>query len=95
MKIKTFGIKDMTILPPRPGVCQICGTKHDPELPHNKDSLYYQYKFYQKHGRWPTWDDAMAHCTDRMKRMWKEEMADVLGRAKEKTADAGTSTISK
>ena len=44
------------------GTCPECAVKHDPEQPHNRDSLAYQYKFYDQHGRWPTWSDAMAHC---------------------------------
>lgn len=28
------------------GTCPECGGKHDPKQPHNKDSLAYQYKFY-------------------------------------------------
>lgn len=55
-----------------PGTCPECATKHDPELPHNQQSLTYQYKFYDKHGRWPTWADAMAHCTEEVKAHWKE-----------------------
>lgn len=34
-----------------PGTCPICATEHDPTLPHNRDSLAYQYKFYDEHGR--------------------------------------------
>ena len=50
-----------------PGTCCECATNHDPRLPHNRDSLAYQYKFYDKYGRWPTWIDAMAHCTEDIK----------------------------
>ncbi len=63
----------MMLLPPKPGVCQICATDHHPDFPHNQQSLYYQYYFYGKHGRWPTWEDAMAHCSDEMKAVWIEE----------------------
>ena len=62
------------LVPPLPDVCQECATKHDPEMPHNQQSLYYQYYFYSKHGRWPTWKDAMAHCSDEMKAIWIEEL---------------------
>ena len=58
------------ILPPDPGVCQECAVDHDPAQPHNRDSLHYQYSFYAKHGRWPTWADAMSHCTQEVKDMW-------------------------
>ena len=54
-----------------PGTCPECATKHPPEMPHNQQSLTYQYKFYDRHGRWPTWEDAMAHCSDEIKQFWK------------------------
>lgn len=37
-------------------------------------SLYYQYKFHAAHGRWPTWVDAMAHCSEEIKEFWVEEL---------------------
>ena len=52
------------------GSCPTCAYKHDPWMPHNKDSLAYQYKFYDEHGRWPTWKDAMEHCPDEIKNAW-------------------------
>jgi len=48
--------------------------KHEPEMPHNQKSLFYQYKFYNEHGHWPTWEDAMAHCSDEMKELWRSEL---------------------
>lgn len=59
---------------PKPGTCPECATKHLPEEPHNQQSLFYQYKFYFAHGRWPTWENAMAHCDRRMKALWLEEL---------------------
>jgi len=56
------------------GACQECAVKHDPKMPHNQQSLFWQYKFYNKHGRWPKWEDAMAHCTDEMKECWREAL---------------------
>ena len=53
-----------------PGTCPVCAVKHDPAQPHNRDSLAYQYKFYDAYGRFPTWDDAMEHCSDDVKRAW-------------------------
>lgn len=58
------------LLPPREGLCQQCAVQHEPELPHNQQSLYWQYRFYKDTGRWPTWHDAMAHCTEPMKKFW-------------------------
>ncbi len=61
---------EMMLLPPRPGVCQMCAVDHKEELPHDQTSLYWQYWFYGQHGRWPTWTDAMEHCSEEMKRFW-------------------------
>lgn len=67
-------IKTFTLLPPALDACQVCATKHKPEWPHNKDSLYYQLAFRDEHGRWPTWADAIAHCSEEMKEAWKKEL---------------------
>lgn len=52
------------------GTCLMCAVKHDPDQPHNLQSLAYQYKFYDEHGRWPTWKDAMEHCTKKVQQFW-------------------------
>lgn len=62
------------LVPPAPDVCQVCATKHEPSMPHNQQSLYYQMAFRGEHGRWPTWTDAMAHCTFSMQRYWVDEL---------------------
>lgn len=49
---------------PRAGTCPVCAIEHPEEYPHNPCSLYYRMKFRQEHGRFPTWDDAMAHCPE-------------------------------
>lgn len=59
------------LLPPADG-CPICGAKHHPKLPHNRDSLYYQLAFEANLGRGPTWADAMAHCSESMKQQWRQ-----------------------
>jgi len=74
MKIVEKSIKDFTILPGPPGTCPECGIEHEPGAPHNVQSIIYQFKFYQKNGRWPTWTDAMAHCNDETKTFWSEEL---------------------
>jgi hypothetical protein len=67
---------DVGLLPPSPSACQVCGKTpaHPLEMPHDAQSLYYQYAFYGEHGRWPTWKDAMTHCTDEMKVLWEREL---------------------
>ena len=52
------------------GTCEMCATAHDPGMPHNQQSLAYQYKFYDENGRWPTWKDAMAHCEPDVQQTW-------------------------
>ncbi len=56
------------------GTCPECAVEHAPEQPHNRDSLAYQYKFHDQHGRWPTWADAMAHCPEEVKKIWTQEL---------------------
>lgn len=62
-KTKVISFDEFTILPCRPSACQVCGVEHPEDAPHNRGSMYYQYTFYQKHGRWPTWKDASNHCS--------------------------------
>ena len=52
------------------GQCAECAAFHTPEEPHNQQSLYWQYHFIERHGRWPTWDDALAHCTPELRAAW-------------------------
>lgn len=66
--------KGFMLLPPAPGLCQECAVKHEPEQPHNQRSLYYQYRFYRKNGRWPTWADALAHCSPEVVDAWIDEL---------------------
>ncbi len=63
-----------SLLPTAPGTCPECAVKHEPKQPHNAESLHYQYYFYGQHGRWPTWDDALAHCSEQVKAWWKPRL---------------------
>lgn len=67
------------LVPPPAEACQICGVEHEPRLPHNAQSLYYQACFSGMHGRAATWADAMAHCTVEMQAAWERELR-ALGR---------------
>lgn len=67
-------VGDWTLLPAIPGTCPECAVDHKPDQPHNAQSLYYQYRFFGLHGRWPNWIDAMAHCTDEIKQHWALEL---------------------
>ncbi len=68
----------MTLLPPKGDVCQECATDHAWDQPHNQQSLYYQYYFYSQHARWPNWSDAMAHCPDPVKAIWRQQLIKTL-----------------
>lgn len=62
------------MLPAKAGTCPDCATEHAPELPHNKQSLYYQMWFENEHGVGASWIDAMAHCTPEMQEQWKHHL---------------------
>lgn len=62
------------ILPAPKGTCPECATKHEPEQPHNAQSMHYQYSFYGREGRWPTWNDALAHCPENVRKFWVKEL---------------------
>lgn len=62
------------LLPAPPDACPECAVKHESSAPHNQQSLAYQFHFYNEHGRWPTWKDAMAHCSEPTKAAWIREL---------------------
>jgi hypothetical protein len=62
------------LLPPAPGVCQICATEHEEAEPHNRESTFYQLHFYAQWQRSPTWADAMLHCPEDIKQDWLNVM---------------------
>lgn len=64
-------LRPFRLLRTPPGTCHECAEIHDTTQPHNQQSLAYQYKFYDRHGRWPTWHDAMEHCPDAVKEIWR------------------------
>ena len=69
IKVHTF-----QILPPKKNVCQECAANHGIDEPHNRGSLFYQFKFHIEHDRLPTWDDALSHCSDIVKQNWIREL---------------------
>lgn len=73
--IKGKNLGCFTLMPAQKGTCPECSVAHEPEQPHNQQSLFYQYKFYNEHGCWPTWKDAMEHCPEGIKNYWKKELA--------------------
>lgn len=67
-------MEEIKVIPPTPGACPMCATRHRPEDPHDRDSLYYQNRFYMRYRRFPTWDDAMSHCTESIKSSFLAEL---------------------
>lgn len=67
-------VEEIKLIPPVPGSCLACAGKHDPKEPHDKNSLYYQNGFYRKYKRFPSWDDAMSHCTDQCKQRFRKQL---------------------
>ena len=65
---------DFLLLPAKPGTCAECATAHEADWPHDATSLYYQYAFYGREGRWPDWRDAMAHCAPEIREHWTREL---------------------
>jgi hypothetical protein len=65
-------VGDFQLMPCAKDVCQKCAVNHDERLPHNQQSMYWQYWFYSQYARWPTWEDAMKHCTEEVKEATKE-----------------------
>jgi hypothetical protein len=65
---------ELKMLPAKEGTCGECATEHLEHEPHNQQSMFYQYHFYNNHGRWPTWADAMEHCERGIKDHWIKEL---------------------
>lgn len=85
-----------TMLPSiaKPGQCIECGAYHAEDQPHNKDSLRYQYRFYDAHGRWASWLDAMAHCTEEVQSQWKAALKEAGVSIDEEPETAASISIS-
>lgn len=74
MDIKTSQ-QSFQLLPPAPGKCPICSAEaHGDGIPHNRDSLYYQFWFFNQYKRSPTWADAALLCSPKTKALWKEHL---------------------
>lgn len=54
--------------------CPVCGTAHNQTTPRDRESILYQYKFYEEHRRIPTWKDAMAHCEPDIQEQWQQAL---------------------
>lgn len=67
-------METIKVLPPLPGACRLCAARHAADQPHERDSLYYQVRFYQKFRRFPTWEDAMNHCSEDVKAAFRRQL---------------------
>lgn len=65
------------LMPAREGTCETCATAHEPELPQNAQSLFYQTRFNIEHGRPATWIDAMAHCASELQALWRAKLIEL------------------
>ncbi|WP_439627423.1 hypothetical protein [Gemmata sp.] len=64
--------------PGPPGTCEWCCVAHQPDQPHNQQSLPYQMRFHAINKRWPTWTDAMAHCSAEVKAVWRAHLVEMM-----------------
>lgn len=69
----------MSLLPPAPGLCQVCAVQHKPDAPHNAQSLYYGMRFKMLHDRDVTWSDAVAHCSAEVRAFWERNLRELKG----------------
>ena len=69
------GMEGIKVCAPGPGKCPICATEHDPSAPHDRDSLYYQYRLYRDNNRFPSWENAMNHCSEKVRAAWRKKLA--------------------
>jgi hypothetical protein len=68
----------MTLLKPKPGLCQECAVKHEPEAPHDATSLYWQMNR-KMAGKPANWRAAMAHCSPEVQAAWTEKLTQMFG----------------
>jgi hypothetical protein len=66
--------EEIRVVPPMPGTCPVCAAKHRKDAPHDKNSVYFQNWFYHRHRRFPTWEDAMEHCSEKTKASFREKI---------------------
>ena len=72
-------VAQFMVAPPdtRDGKCPECAVKHDQSEPHNAQRLAYQYDFYARFHRWPTWADAIAHRSPEVQAAWKAALMEL------------------
>jgi hypothetical protein len=79
--VRVVPFSHWAVLPAASG-CPECGREHELELPHDLHSLTYQYRFRSlevqagREERWPTWWDAMRHCSQDTRTRWVSALKD-------------------
>lgn len=68
--IREIPVSAWKLLPPAPGACQTCGHQHEPEQPHNPQSLYWQTKRRIAGEPAPTWAEALEHVDQAQREQW-------------------------
>lgn len=53
------------------GACPECGAIHHPSQPHKWGEEFYMHDFFEKHGVYPSWGDALAHCREDVRNNWR------------------------
>ena len=77
--VKVVPFSAWNVMPATTG-CPQCGADHEPDIPHNVQSMVYKYWFRSNEARngrperWPTWNDAMAHCTPEIQAQWTQAL---------------------
>lgn len=56
----------------RPGACPECNADHHVSQAHRWGSDFYMNGFFDKHGVYPTWGDALAHCREDVRMNWEQ-----------------------
>ena len=68
-----YGWSEKIVIPfPKEDACEMCGELHSRDQPHNLNSIVYQHRFRKRHGRYPTWEDAFAGCTESAKKRFRK-----------------------
>ncbi len=73
MKNATTG--RIMLLPPAKDACQVCARKHEPDQPHDAQSLYWHTARQMEGLPPPTWADALEHVTPALRAFWVAELA--------------------
>lgn len=65
----------MMLLPPHPDACQVCARKHQPDQPHDAQSLYWHTARRLQGLPPPTWADALEHVAPEVREAWVAGLA--------------------